>query len=627
MKHQQPLSLIALQASFPRGGKYANGPWKGQDEMMEFLAQNGSAVLESPTGSGKTAVAMAFLEASVEEHRNTAFFVTPNKTLVGQIKEDFPDVKVALGRCEHLCLYYEDQPVIAEERLVQLTLDPLAIKADDVPCSMLKNCPHRVDQATGETHVPGSTKCPYLQQKFEAKQGGVVVCTTSFYLFTQLFSHEFPETSALVIDEAHRIADIVRSSLSYDITDYHLERSIELLTRIDAPEVGTIEKFLASMKYICKKRKPDGSEERPVLEKPVILSDAELRRLMGILENVDSGKLLSRIEKALRDKTIDAKEDRVALKKLETLVRDLRRYSHSFEYSVETDERKPLNYTCAFYKFEKGERDLVECKLVVRCYYVAPLIRKILPSLTVAFSATIGDPEIFGHETGIRFPCLQLQSNFPSGNTRLYLPMDTPNLAMNTRTARDMTQSIRKIARACKRFALKGHRSLVVTISNDERDKFLQLAKEEGLKVVSYGNGVTAKQAAIAFKEGEGDCLVGTASNYAEGVDLPKQIAPIIFFLRPGYPVPTDPGTQFEEKRFGGARWALWNWRVMQQALQVRGRNVRSTRDVGVTFFISQQFKKIVWGALPPWLEKSYRSDLSFEHCIRDAEELLAKKE
>ncbi len=617
MKHQNPLSLNALQASFPRGGRYANGPWKGQDEMMEFLAQNGSAVVESPTGSGKTAVAKAWLEASVQRDGGTSFFVTPNKTLVGQIREEFPDVKIALGRCEHPCLYYQGQSVIGDEELVQLTLDSKTIKADEVPCSMLKACPHRVDQTTGETFEPGATACPYLQQKFEAKQGGVVVCTTSFYLFTQLFSHEFPETGALVIDEAHRIAEIVRSSLSYDITDYHLERSIELLTRIDAPEVEVLEKFLASMKYICKKRK---------LDEPVLLTDAELRRLMVILEDVDSGKLLSRIEKAVRNGTIDAKEDRVALKKLETLVRDLRRYSHSFEYSLETEERKPLNYTCAFYKFEKGERDLVECKLVVRCYYVAPLIRKILPPLTVAFSATIGDPEIFGHETGIRFPCLQLQSNFPSGNTRLYLPTDTPNLAMNTRTARDMTQSIRKIARAAKRFALKGHRSLVVTISNDERDKFLQLAKEEKLEAISYGNGVTAKQAAIKFKEGVGDCLVGTASNYAEGVDLPKQTAPIIFFLRPGYPVPTDPGTQFEEKRFGGARWALWNWRVMQQALQVRGRNVRSTRDVGVTFFISQQFKKIVWGALPPWLEKSYRSDLPFENCIRDAEDLLSQR-
>ena len=486
---------------------------------------------------------------------------------------------------------------------------------------MLKDCPHRVDQATGETFVPGSTSCPYLQQKYEAKQGGVVVCTMAFYLFTQLFSREFPETSALVLDEAHRIAEIVRGALSYEITDHHLERSIELLARIEAPEVETLEKFLKSMRYICKKRS---------LDEPVLLTDEEIRRLMAILEDVSSSKLLARIEKAVRNGTIDAAEDRVALRKLEVLVRDLRRYVHSFEYSLETEERKPLNYTCAFYKFEKGERDKVQCKLVVKCYFVAPLIKKILAPLTVALSATIGDEKIFGYETGIQFPqfpCLKLESNFPSGNTRLYLPTDTPDLSVKGRDKRDMTKTLRKVAKAAKRFAAKRHRSLVITISNTERDKFLELAKEEGLNAISYGNGVTAKAAAIAFKEGQGDCLVGTASNYAEGVDLPKQIAPVIFFLRPGYPVPTDPGTQFEVKRFGGARWPLWNWRVMQQALQVRGRNVRSTRDVGVTFFISQQFKRIVWGALPKWLTKSYRSDLSFEKCMADAEELLGKKE
>ncbi len=618
MNHQNHLSLQLLQTSFPQGGKYANGPWKGQRDMLAHVAEHGSVIIESPTGSGKTAVEIAILQAATSGGNQTVFLVTPNKTLVEQIRGEFPRIKVALGRGEHPCLYYRNQPVVPEEELVQISLEPASIKADDVPCSMLRECPHRVDQLTGETFLPGSTPCPYLQQKFEAKQGGVVACTMAFFLFTQLFSREFQGTAAVVLDEAHRIADIVRNALSYDITDYHLERSIELLRRIDAPEVETLEKFLASMQSICKKRK---------LEDPALLTAAEIRRLMAILEDVNSNQLLTRIEKAVREKKIDATEDRAALKKLEVLVRDLRRYAHSFEYSLETDDRKPLNYTCAFYKFEKGDNDKVQCKLVVKCYYVAPLIQKILAPITVALSATIGNEEIFGNETGIRFPILRLDSNFPSANTRLYLPTDTPNLATNNRDKRDMTQVLRKIAKAAKRFADKGNRSLVVTISNAERDKFLILAKEEGLDAISYGNGITAKGAAMAFKGGHGDCLVGTASNYAEGVDLPKQIAPVIFFLRPGYPVPTDPGTQFEEKRFGNARWPLWNWRVMQQALQVRGRNVRSTRDVGVTFFISQQFKRIVWGALPHWLEKSYVGTLSFEKCIGDAEALLGTRE
>ena len=143
---------------------------------------------------------------------------------------------------------------------------------------------------------------------------------------------------------------------------------------------------------------------------------------------------------------------------------------------------------------------------------------------------------------------------------------------------------------------------------------------------MSYGNGVTAKDAAAAFKDGQGTALVGTEANYAEGLDLPKGIAPVIFDLRPGYPSPYDPMAVFEERRFGNQRWRLWNWRVMVKALQVRGRNVRSEDDLGIIFFMSEQFRRFVFASLPEWLQPSYVGDLSFEDCLKRGEKLLGGK-
>lgn len=597
MKHLKHLSLPVLQANFPSSGKYRNGPWRKQETIMEFVARNGATIIESPTGSGKTAVEYTILKAAQSKGAETLFLITPNKTIVEQIQKEFPDFKVALGRNEHKCFYYEEE-----------------FGADEVPCSMLRDCPHRVDQATGETYEKNIEPCPYLQQKYEAKQGGIVLCTMSFYLFTQLFTQEFGTPDVLVIDEAHRIADVVRHSLSYEITDYHLEQSIDLLKKVGIEEYKILKKFLSTMRQICKKKPP---------EEGILLEDEEIRKLIKALIEVDSAVLIEKIREAVRSGKISRKENRVILKKLEVLVRDIRRYINSFEYCLETERHKPLNYTCAFYKIEKGENERVQYKLVIKCYYVAALIRKILSPFTVSFSATIGDSDVFGYETGIRAPFISLDSDFPVNHTRVYLPKDTPNLAMNVRRKRDVTKALRSVARTCKRFADKGQRSLVVTISNKERAKFVMLAQEEGLDVVSYGNGLTAKKAALLFKEGQGDVLVGTAANYSEGVDLPKQIAPVIFFLRPGYPNPRDPGTVFEQRRFAGQRWALWNWRVMQQALQVRGRNIRGRGDIGVTFFISQQFRRFLFASLPEWLEKSYKGQWTLEECILDAEKLL----
>src|SRR6185436_7905262 len=118
-------------------------------------------------------------------------------------------------------------------------------KADQIPCSMLHNCPHRVNQETGETHEPGAIPCPYLRQKFEARTTNKpVLATLAFYLYSRLFSKDFPEPDVLIIDEAHRVPETVRSALSYDITDWHLERAVELLERVgQSATAESLDKF------------------------------------------------------------------------------------------------------------------------------------------------------------------------------------------------------------------------------------------------------------------------------------------------------------------------------------------------------------------------------------------------
>lgn len=613
------LTLSLLQSNFSRVLK----PRKNQDLMMEFLAQHGSAIIEAPTGEGKSDVEVAYLKALGELGTQPCTLIVPTKTIAQQFSIMFPHAKVAMGRHDYECVH-----PLYEART------PLPM-ADEIPCLML-DCPSRVDQKTGETQEKDAPPCPYYQAKFEASQGGLVVSTMAFHVMNNVFKHkDWEPTGALVIDEGHRIADVTRNCLSFEITDHHLLQSILLLRRIKAGEAKVVAKFLRKMKTTAKtKSDQDG----------VLLDASEIKELIAILSEINANELRRKIRQAVKDGLIDPVADMVTLKRLETLAYDVVRYMHSLEYSLPGEERESkgvskrggaLNYTCAYYRQEQVEqpknsrrRKKVQHKLVIKCYHVAPLIRKILPPATAVFSATIGNPDIFGYETGIVAAALSLPSSFPVGNTRIYLPNDTPDLSMKGRSKRDLPQTIRQIVRTCVRFAKKGLRSLVVVISNAEREKFLMMAEESELNggklnVISYGNGVLAKHAAEAFKEGEGDVLVGTAAHYAEGIDLPKQIAPVIFFLRPGYPNPRDPVTVFEERRFGGRRWAIWNWRVMQQALQVRGRNIRRRDDVGVTFFISQQFKRILFGALPEWLQPAYCNQFTFDQAVKDAEKLL----
>lgn len=579
-----------------------------QESAFAFIAKHGGGLLELWTGAGKTDIGMTFLKAFAKQGKGPLFYICPTKAVVEQIGSMYandPDVAIAEGRNAHRCLYIKDEP---------------SYNADEIPCvSMFRdNCAHFVDQQTGKTAEEGATPCPYYQQKFEAKQAKIVVCTVSFFIFAQLFSREFESPAGLVIDEVHRLSSIFRRTISFEISDYHLGQAIELLHVIGAEkEAGELEKFLKAMIRIVRKK--------PANE---LLDDNEIQSLMAELVPLDARELRAKIGKALKEKRIDPKAQMTALKQLEVVARDMKRYIRALEYSLPGEERKALNYTYAFYKKELGERERVQYKLVVKAYSVEPLIRCMLVPHTLAYSATIGDPKILKFETGIDLPFFKLPSDFPVGNVRVFMPTNTPNLAHKKRRKGEPTRVLRNVAKACKGFAHVGLRSLVVVISEKERAKFLALSEEEGVRTLSYGNGVHPKDAALEFKREKkaSDVLVGTVANYGEGVDLPKQLAPVIFFLRPSYPPPKDPQTVFELRRFRESDcWRLWNWRVMIEALQVRGRNIRSDRDLGVTFFISQQFRRFVFGSLPEWLQKAYRHDRTFDECVEETKELLAK--
>lgn len=563
---------------------------------------DGKMIREAPVGTGKTAIGYTYLTALGKKGLKRRFFIQPNKALVQQVQELFPDVRVAYGRNEHPCLYYPEEN----------------LRADEIPCAMLGDCPHRVDQLTGETFEEGAIPCPYLKQKFEAKQmDKIVVCTFAFFIFTVLFSEEFaPE--GVVVDEAHALAQAIRSVLQTEITDWKIERAVEVLDEVSPRQCEHLAKFLASMKRMVK---------RYALDKEVLLDEEQVKGLYKALMTVHPNALQAEVRRAIANGKLDKRADREVLKQLDDVVRSVTRFQHALKFAMSgmTERGYPLNFVIAYGKTEMSERDKVQYKVTVKDYYVVPLIKKVMPKHTLAMSATIGDPDLFSFETGIKGDFETLPSTFPPERARIYMPTDTPNLAVKEQglKGRGKNKSLRLMVDAAKRFARKGHRSLVLVVSNEERAKFLEFAQEAGLKCLTYSHGLSAKDCVVRFRDGEGECLIGTFANFGQGIDLPKQTAPVTFCLRPGYPRPDDPQTQFEALRFGGRRWSLWNWRVMIDTLQARGRNIRSDKDRGVTFLMSQQYRRFAFGSLPEWLQPAYRGNKSFEDCVKDAMKLL----
>ncbi len=613
---KEVLELANLKKHFPRN-IVGGSPNPNQLAVFEELSQHPESLLvQAPVGSGKTAIGYTVQQAHAKARYSGLWYVVPNKALVDQVATMFPDVTRVYGRNEYPCLYFPDY----EE-----------FSADDIPCLSI-DCAHRVDMQTGETQDPDAEPCPYYLAKYKAiNESKIVVCTMSFYLFNSMFSRGFEPPSVLVLDEVHRLPDIVRNALSYDISDYHLERSIILLEQVGEDEAaGLLYDFLKKMNRIIAGRKRSNNPLK-------ILTESEIDDLLNMLYQIDASKLQRAATKAIRKALAKANaEDIKTLKQLQTIAFDLNRYVRSFEYAQSTEDHSALKYvTYAYREDELVGNEKVRQKLVIRDYYVAPLIKRILSPFTLAYSATIGDANIFGYESGINSRFVSLSNLFPVDNTRLYFASDAPELAAAKRDINEPEITLERIAKMCKTHVGKGLRSLVIVVSEAERNLFVEMAEMQDLQVVTYGEDTNAREAVNLFKTGKGDVLLGTMAQYGEGLDLPDGMAPVIHLLRPGYPNPRDPQAQFETQRFGKAKkqrrgrerneapWWLWQYREVNKALQARGRNIRSATDCGVTIFWSKSYSNFLPGGLPDWLKPSWRSGRTLDEIEDEIVEFL----
>lgn len=588
-----------------------------RDALTELANTDKSSTFELPTGSGKSAIGMAVLRALSAEKKPGNFYVTPTKAQLAQLRQMFPDLIEVMGRSEYECLYYTDR-------------DKPDITAAESPCYML-DCPHRVNTLTGEVQEEGATPCPYFMAKHQAlkqaESGGIVVCTTAFFVLNRLLLDEWRnlETSMVIIDEVHRLAATMRNLYEHTISDYHLERVLQAMRGVaEDTEVEALEAFLSTFVRIA---------HRTPSQRQKLLKNEEIEELLATLKPIRTREIERAARRAVKEGLLDPMSNRTELNMLQSLAHSIPRLITSLRYSLDDQEdKRPLNYVVAYY-YRKDDPDRVGKKtrifLTLKAYYVRPLIQKAIGKKRIAYSATIGDPKILGFETGINGNFRSFGSNFAVKNTRIFMPTDTPDLARrgsSEKSAKSNTaKAMRIIANAAFEFTRHGHRSLIVVTSNDELGRMQKRCEDVGLDVITYhNNGTTARDALQTFRDGNGSVLVGTSSQYSDGIDLPDGLAPVIFFLRPGYPRPDSPESQFEEGRFSnGHVWALRQYRVLIEALQVRGRNIRSVRDRGVCFFISQQFRKFLYPGLPEWLRPAYRRGLTMDESVREALQLF----
>ena len=169
-------------ASFPYRS-YRPGQKEAIDAAREaFEAGKRFVVVEAPTGSGKSGIAVTMARES-----DNAFVVTAQKLLQDQYVHDFPDLALMKGRANYPCLIAPTHAAAA-------------------PCLAGRKLPECED-------------CPYFTAKDAAIAASNTTMNYAYYLAELNYSGGFGERELLVLDEAHNAEAALMNFAQVTVSD------------------------------------------------------------------------------------------------------------------------------------------------------------------------------------------------------------------------------------------------------------------------------------------------------------------------------------------------------------------------------------------------------------------------
>jgi Rad3-related DNA helicase len=165
----------------------------GQREAIDaandaFEAGKRFVIIEAPTGSGKSAIAVALTRDA-----SSAYVLTAQKILQHQYVNDFPELALVKGRSNYPC---EINP------LTNASAAPCFLRYKDVRCE----------------------NCKYFAAKENAMAAGSVVTNYAYYLAELNYSGGFEKRDLLILDEAHNAEASLMQFLTVTLSESDVMR-------------------------------------------------------------------------------------------------------------------------------------------------------------------------------------------------------------------------------------------------------------------------------------------------------------------------------------------------------------------------------------------------------------------
>lgn len=532
----------------------------GQREVVEAICNHylqtpdGTVILDAPTGSGKSLIAMWSAHV-LKELGKRGYLVTSDLMLQDQYEEDFKHFKLGWPSIRGV--------------------DNYVCNVNDLPFS-LADCKMKGIGYEQAEKLTCWNNCGYLQARQRAKELPVALFNYSYYLIQRNYVEDkmqeqdrevpFPIRDFVFFDEAHKVDSIVQSHFS---------------PRID---VGTPKLFKEVNRFIQK----HGIEAAWV-------SENRIEDIVDRLMREDDHQELMRHISEFRGIAIVYRKVRAA-----ALSRSKRQYRNGDvpkewqTFFGRMDRLKDI--WCKFDDYHDIIKELGTDSIVINrkenevqflCLEEAMMIDKFLQKKSgfkVFMSATLGDIRAFAKHTSMgNAKVIRMDNNFDYKKSPIVF-VNRHKLSFKERE-----QNLPHVVKTLDKI-LEKHKgqSGIIHAGSYEFMNYINTKSKHKFNFITYDMAKERGGAIDLFNKTDGKILLGPS--LLEGLDLKDDKSRFQIFFKVPYPSLGDPLVKAKMKTFPG--WYDWKTGIAIQ--QGAGRSIRSKDDWAVTYILDACFRSLV---------------------------------
>lgn len=588
-----------------------------QKNLIEFITRSlevsNSVAIESPTGSGKTVIALtAAMQHAKLTGRKIIYLTRTNSqqeqiiTELRMIAREFHINAVPMQGRQNLCLLsreLENDENLSPESLSRFCND----RKKKVMSGMKNACEYFNENVFSEdisnlifTTIPTAEEflsygikhniCPYEALKYNASRADIVISTYSYFLNPEVAERFLArwgvarENLIIILDEAHNLPDIARSASSFNITlnminlaekESHEFGDLELVKRIKSTD------FCEMLRNALLDMRRDFLNERD--EAKIRFSDLSEYIAISNKMSPDTFWYLSSLFTDFGETILDAREKDGKIPRSHVYSLG----SRLLNWKLMEDEK---------YVAILSFKDTV--KIEAFCLEPTTILEPLMKSKTIHMSGTLEPFEVYANITGFKnIRSMAIRNVFPTYNRRIFYDdsVTTKYDELDSGEVRRIHDLIQNLVLGLKRKTMVFFTSYNVMQSiTNRRFKFDYLCETRDMKQ-------DALMAMIQrFRNDKEPLFAVMGGRISEGMNFPGDQLELVIMV--GLPYPKPDARQkslyaYYEHEYGNGWLYAVTFPTAIKIRQTLGRLIRSGDDIGASIILDRRasyFRKYI---------------------------------